>query len=306
MENRGGLKLHHIVAKDLPDLWYQTVFDILDHGRQLGKVDKGSFDGGGNKDDAQSRLQYDYFYGEVINPGHGSGTPEIIPEVPMGVAPPVLYGYIYGDKDNPNPYLEYVMTSRKKAGESYTYGERLHKAPLDSYLLSQMLLKNNDIIHSHLNQVDGRIIFEHDGGLYINQVEAIIDTYKKFGPINNQLQLVVERPNDIMLKDPPCLRSIGTRILNDKLHFLPIQFRSWDLWGGLPANLPALQELKAYMAYSIGVEDGGMLVQSQGLHLYDYGKTTILSESFQKHLDALAINGIIDREPRNKSLLFDF
>ena len=45
---------------------------------------------------------------------------------------------------------------------------------------------------------------------------------------------------------------------------------SWDLWGGTPANLGAIQLLKEYMAEEIGVEDGEMIASSKGMHLYDY------------------------------------
>ena len=42
--------------------------------------------------------------------------------------------------------------------------------------------------------------------------------------------------------------------------------------GGLPANLAGIQNLKSYMAAEIGVEDGEMIVESKGLHLYGYAE----------------------------------
>ena len=54
-------------------------------------------------------------------------------------------------------------------------------------------------------------------------------------------------------------------------HFF-VYFRSWDLWGGLPANLAGIQNLKEYMAEAIGVKDGEMVVESKGLHLYGYAE----------------------------------
>ena len=51
-----------------------------------------------------------------------------------------------------------------------------------------------------------------------------------------------------------------------------VYFRSWDLWGGLPANLAGIQQLKEYMAGQIGVDDGEMIVESKGLHLYGYAE----------------------------------
>ena len=81
--------------------------------------------------------------------------------------------------------------------------------------------------------------------------------------------LQVAQPTDMMLQDPPCLRQIDTRIQDGKLHFYPY-FRSWDLWGGFPANLGGIQLLKEYVAEEIGVEDGEIIASSKGLHLYDY------------------------------------
>jgi thymidylate synthase len=104
---------------------------------------------------------------------------------------------------------------------------------------------------------------------YLNQIELLIWTYKNKGHRNNQMVLQVAQPTDMLLQDPPCLRHIDTRIQDGKLHFYPY-FRSWDLWGGLPANLGGIQLLKEYVAAEIGVEDGEIIASSKGLHIYDY------------------------------------
>lgn len=107
-------------------------------------------------------------------------------------------------------------------------------------------------------------------GQYLeNQIEAVIDMYKRDGYNTNQAYMTVGDPRSIYLKDPPCLRGIDTRISDGKLHFV-VYFRSWDLWNGFPANLGAIQMLKEYMASCIGVEDGEIIASSKGLHLYDY------------------------------------
>ena len=97
----------------------------------------------------------------------------------------------------------------------------------------------------------------------------MIWTYKNKGYRNNQMVLQVAKPSDMLLQDPPCLRQIDTRIQDGKLHFYPY-FRSWDLWGGFPANLGGIQLLKEYCADEIGVEDGEIIASSKGLHIYDY------------------------------------
>jgi thymidylate synthase len=101
------------------------------------------------------------------------------------------------------------------------------------------------------------------------QIEEVIRMYKEDGFGTNQAYMTVGEPESLFLKDPPCLRGIDTRVRDSKLHFV-VYFRSWDLWNGFPANLGAIQLLKEYMASSIGVEDGGIIAASKGLHLYDY------------------------------------
>jgi len=107
-------------------------------------------------------------------------------------------------------------------------------------------------------------------GQYLEpQIAEVIRMYKEDGHGTNQAYMTVGDPDSINLKDPPCLRGIDTRVRYGKLHFI-VYFRSWDLWGGLPANLGAIQMLKEYMAEEIGVEDGEIIAASKGLHLYDY------------------------------------
>lgn len=251
--------LHKVEARDLPDLWFQAVYDILEKGRSF-TIDRGSYAG-------QTRLEYDYFTGHVRYPG----SKPLLPDVPpaFNIPNPVEENYIYGGEGYDRSYIEYIMSSRKEPGESYTYGERLTKARLSGDKKIWWRDRNDEIIEKR--EIDGKIIFEEDGEIYLNQIEWIIDTYKRYGERNNQMVLQVAHPTDIALLDPPCLRSIDTRIQDNALHFF-IYFRSWDLWGGLPANLAGIQYLKEYMATEIGVADGEMVVESKGLHLYGYAE----------------------------------
>jgi len=81
--------------------------------------------------------------------------------------------------------------------------------------------------------------------------------------------LQIGQPSDMLLKDPACCRHIDTRIQDNKLHFFPY-FRSWDGFGGMPANLGAIELMKQYVAGEIGVENGEIIASSKGLHLYDH------------------------------------
>ena len=253
------MKIHKVTARDLPDLWFQAVHDILDNGRKF-TIDRGSYAG-------QTRLEYDYFIGHVKYPG----TQPLLPDIPpsCNIPNPVEHDYLYGGGEYERSYIEYLMSPHKEPGESYTYGERLTKAPLAGDKLAWWEKGDDEIIDKR--EVDGKAVFEEDGKLYLNQIEWIIETYKKYGHRNNQMVLQVAHPSDLVLKDPPCLRSIDTRIQDDTLHFF-VYFRSWDLWSGLPANLGGVQNLKEYMAGAIGVKDGEMIVESKGLHIYGYAE----------------------------------
>ena len=260
------MKIHQITARDLPDMWFQAVHDILDNGKKF-TIDRGSYAG-------QIRLEYDYFIGQITHPV----TEPLLPDIPasIGIPNPVEYDYIYGGEGYERSYVEYLMTGAKQPGESYTYGERLTRYPVTGLKLSWLNDKNEEIIN--VMAPDGKILFEEDGVLYLNQIEMVIDTYKKHGFRNNQMILQVGHPTDMLLLDPPCLRHIDTRIQDDgngpELRF-NIYFRSWDLWGGLPANLAGIVELAKYMAGEIGIPTThirNFTIESKGLHLYGYAE----------------------------------
>jgi len=105
------------------------------------------------------------------------------------------------------------------------------------------------------------------GERLMSQWEEVIAKYKK-GHRTNQATFEIACPDDITSSDPPCLRLIDTRIQDNKLHFF-VYFRSWDAWGGYPANMAGFQRVKEFLSYEIGVEDGELWACSKGLHLYD-------------------------------------
>ncbi len=107
-------------------------------------------------------------------------------------------------------------------------------------------------------------------GQYLEtQIAEVIRMYKEDGYNTNQAFMAVGDKQSIFLTDPPCLRAIDTRILNNKLNFV-VYFRSWDLWAGFPSNLAAIQLLKEYMAGEVGVDDGEIIAVSKGMHIYEY------------------------------------
>lgn len=107
------------------------------------------------------------------------------------------------------------------------------------------------------------------GGDIEKQLPKLIEILKEAGDGTNQACLSIGNADSIFLSDPQCLRVIDTRIMNEKLHFY-VYFRSWDLWGGFPSNLAAIQILKEYLASEVGVEDGELIAYGKGLHLYSH------------------------------------
>lgn len=177
------------------------------------------------------RLELDYVNIKIMNPTRYEDGIPIIPKIPEWCDVTPPV-----DKQYILDYLPYIMTNERKPNEDYTYGERMW-----------------------------------GDGKSPNQIQHIIDTYKKYGYRNNQMVIQIARPEDILLEDPPCLRHIDTRIQDDLLHFY-IYFRSWDLWAGLPANLAGIAVLHDYMCNMIGVNPGYFICSSKGLHIYDYAE----------------------------------
>ena len=102
------MELQFIKARDLPDAWFQCVYEILDHGQEY-RIDRGSCAG-------QKRLEFDYLTVHIKYPG----TRPLIPDIPpaLGIPNPVAEGYV-------EQYLPYLMTSIKQPNEDYTYGQYL-------------------------------------------------------------------------------------------------------------------------------------------------------------------------------------
>jgi thymidylate synthase len=239
-----SLKIINIEATTISDAWFQAVYKCLEIG-QVFKIDQGSYEG-------DKRLEFDYITIHIKRPFDKP----ILPKLPQhyNLPDPVDENYI-------NDYLPYLMTAEEKEGEAYTYGNRLCEV-----FYNKKEVKNNTDIYKQNSLEILPLTLDIQP---INQINLLIEEYKKHGKRSNQRVLQIAQPDDCILKDPPCLRHIDTRIQNNKLHFFPY-FRSWDLWGGFPANLQAIQYLKKYMANEIGVDDGEIICSSKGLHLYSY------------------------------------
>ena len=246
------LKPVFIEATTLSDAWFQTLYKCVDQCKDY-PIDRGSFEG-------QRRLEFDWITVHIKKP-HLEMLPTLNPQ--LNIPDPVAPDYL----DN---YLPYLMTGEEEEGESYTYGQRICACITDTQYVSCYNDYENIVIKEmgelkHIKE----ILHREWNDWLLNQMELMIWTYKNTGPRNNQMILQVGQPSDMVLQDPPCLRHIDTRIQDGKLHFMPY-FRSWDLFGGFPANLAAIEMMKQYCAEAIGVENGEIIASSKGLHIYSY------------------------------------
>jgi len=231
----GSLKTVSIVARDIPDAWFQCVLNVLEYGFRY-TIDQGSYAG-------SERVEFDDVRIKITYPEVKPFEPDIPPA--LGIPNPVAPGYI------DTYFQEKILVGVKDENEDYVYGERLSGILIERKKMSAGSVMSDPITVGP------------------NQIEAVIEKYKKHGFNTNQTTMEVGRAADVELNDPPCLRIIDVRVRYGKLHFF-VYFRSWDLWGGFPANLGALQLLKEHMAGKIGVAPGETIAFSKGLHLYKY------------------------------------
>jgi thymidylate synthase len=137
--------------------------------------------------------------------------------------------------------LEYLWCGEKQEDETYTYGSRLNHP--------------------------------------LNQVEEAVKRYIE-EQNDRQVTMVIRLPNDIKKYDdnynksePPCLSLIDTEILENRMH-LTCYFRSWDAFGGLPANIAGLQLFNEALVNEINergnmsLKTGKLIFHSKNCHIY--------------------------------------
>ena len=144
-----------------------------------------------------------------------------------------------------------------------------------NFLVPQGLLQNTRALYVPKGGGDVNVKYKHKaketytyGDDIDKQLKELIRVHREGEDGTNQACMSIGDANSIFLEHSQCLRVIDTRIRYGKLHFY-VYFRSWDLWGGFPANLAAVQVLKEYVGSELGVEDGELIAYSKGLHLYD-------------------------------------
>jgi len=172
----------------------------------------------------------------------------------------------------------YVGQTRLEFDHIVVHIKRPYSVPYDTMLPQIPIHLNipNPVANGYVEQYLPYLMTDHIepteqytyGSRIYPQIPYWIEVLKKT-PNTNQAVLQVARHDDYQLEDPPCLRHIDMRIKNNTLIFYPY-FRSWDLWGGFPANLAGIAVLQKSMADEIGVKAGPIVASSKGLHIYGY------------------------------------
>lgn len=108
-------------------------------------------------------------------------------------------------------------------------------------------------------------------GQYISaQLPRIIGILNTSQGNSNQACITIGEPENVFLNDPPCLKLIDFKVVEQRLN-MSVYFRSNDLFAAMPENLGGMQMLKEYLLLHLDfpVTDGEILYYSGGLHLYE-------------------------------------
>lgn len=258
------MQMYHVHATTIPDAWFQLVYNLMrgDVPHQVYEIDKGSYVG-------QKRLEYDFITVQIDHPYERPLIPEMPPSV--NVPPPVE------DMDYVEDYFtRYLMGTELEENETYIYGTWL--APGIERVIEQLngAPGNNQaaICIGGMALADPAIEITGYLGRTLLRLENPVDTDNFIDPGTGQ-------------RDPACLRVVDFRY--DQAGFLHmfVYFRSWDLWGGFPANLAGLQMVSEYVAQEIGAKPGRLLAASKGLHLYSHAIQVAASRVGMQDVDSM-------------------
>lgn len=239
-------------ATTLPDAWFTLMYALIkgDVPRSTYEIDKGSYVG-------ERRLEFQYVTVQIDQPGARPLIPEIPPLLNL---PPPVDGMDYVD----DYFAHYLMGTELKNNEMYIYGTWL--APGIDRVIKQLkgAPGNNQAAISIGGLIEEESHYERCGW-------TITDTDNRIDPATQQ-------------RDPACLRCVDFRLDQSNTLHMCVYFRSWDLWGGFPANLAGLQLVKEYVAQAIGAKDGKIIAASKGLHIY--------SHAFEVAAKRVGMNGV--------------
>lgn len=241
-------------ATTIPDAWFQLVYALMSGNapHSVYEIDKGSYVG-------QKRLEYDFIVVQIEQPG----ARPLIPEIPplLNIPAPVESMQYVDDY-----FARYLMGTELEDNETYIYGTWL--APGVARVIEQLrgAPGNNQAAIS----IGGWAPVDFgDGSMGPREPAAVVEA-----AMDGQEFRSLDTDNYIDpgtgQRDPACLRLVDFRLDQSNTLHMVVYFRSWDLWGGFPANLAGLQLVKEYVGQELGATDGKIIASSKGLHLYDH------------------------------------
>jgi len=263
-----------ITATSIPDAWFQLVYAITrgDVSRSVYPIDKGSYVG-------QKRLEFDYALVTIRTPG----VRPLIPDIPAGLTiPPPVEDMDYVE----NYFAQYLMNPVLEKNETYKYATWL--APGVERVIEQLKgAPGNNQAAISVGAWAPASTTKMDPNVWGNGGNwgVFVDTDNFIDPGTGE-------------RDPACLRVVDFRLdQQNKLHMV-VYFRSWDLWGGFPANLAGLQLLKEYVGQQIEAEDGRIIASSKGLHLYDHAIDVAAQRTGMQNVDSMDsfLNAVKDND----------
>lgn len=219
----------YIKAKTLPDAWFQAVYNLIDYDEEDNLKNGHLYQIDQGSYEESWRLEYPFIAIEIEFPL----AKPLLPDFPLHTGLPSMadMGYVY------SYFVEYFMSAVMGPNTVYTYGSRINRP-----------LYRNSRNHT-LTQLD-------------LLVERVIEH-----PKSNQLVLQIAEPEDLLLDDPPCLRSIALKVIDRSIN-LHVYFRSNDLWSGFPLNLACMSLFLKYLLTMTPYSAGKIYYFSSGLHLY--------------------------------------
>ncbi len=297
----------HIKATSLSDAWFQTLYKCVEIGKEF-VIDEGSFKGQKRLEFDFITIQITHPDTLPLLPKVNPtlGFPDPVEEGYLDNYLPYLMtgeekfgeAYTYGQRLT-KEFCENIKNSSKnsptrnllvKEAHYYKEDQKFLFEDKNDYFLSQMELmihtyknkgyRNNQMIlqvgkPTDMFLIDPPCLRHIDTRIQNNLKKEEVnirnlfkEAYGEFPKPNSNIE---EMKEDIVFcsanKEKVKQRIKDCEVM--ELHFFPY-FRSWDLYGGFPANLAAIELMKQYCAEEIGVGNGEIIASSKGLHIYDY------------------------------------
>lgn len=270
MVDKKDAKEVKIVARDLGDLYFSAIWELLqqdENGNYKNArwydITKGSYAG-------QRRLEFDSFRGIVLNPTQRPLAPTTDR---AGIPLPT------NDKDIEDYFYKYLLDGKLEPNEHYKYASWITGIPDGTPLTEKNIPRGTKLnqLEWCINHFNEEVIDEETGEKIKNY--GTNHCYITIGCAEGLQRYDWANKSDNEKGSTECLRGIGLSIrkegIKDNRLDLEVFFRSWDLVNGLPVNLGGLTMLMEYSCNLLGDENvrpGLLIANSSGLHMYDFSE----------------------------------